>query len=78
MDAVCGILRFMAMGKVVQNSSRVHAGVNFCILFDALNFILHNISEFQFHGGLGSADIGDLVTEGKNLKILLSDRLRGP
>ena len=69
------------MGKVVQNSSRVHAGVNAGRAFASYsthNLTLHNISEFQFHGGLGSADIGDLVTEGKIRKILLSDRLRGP
>ena len=71
----------MAMGKVVQNSSRVHAGVNTGKAFayySTQNLILHNISKFQIHGGLGSADIGNLVTEGKILKIRLSDRLRGP
>ena len=55
------------MGKVVQNSSRVHAGVNARRAFayySTQNLILHNISEFQVIGGLGSADIGDLVTEG--------------
>ena len=69
------------MGKVVQNSSRVHAGVNTGRVFayySTQNLILHNISKFQFHGGLGSADIGDLVTEGKILKFCSSERLGGP
>ena len=67
------------MGKVVQNSSRVHAGVNAGRAYYSMqNLILHNTFKFPFHGGLGSADIGDLVTEGKILKIRLSDRLRGP
>ena len=58
----------MAMGKVVQNSSRVHAVVKagrivaYC---STQNLIFHNISKFQVNGDLGSADIGDLVTEGK-------------
>ena len=69
------------MGKVVQNSSRVHAGVNagrVSAYYSTQNLILHNISKFQVIGGLGSADIGDLVTGGKILKIHLFDRLRGP
>ena len=81
MDAVSGIVRFMAMGKVVQNSSRVHARVDggknlaYC---STHNSILHNIFKYQFDGGLGSADISDLVMEGKILKICSSRRLRGP
>ena len=69
------------MGKVVQNSSRVHAVVKagrtvaYC---STQNLIFHNISKFQVNGDLGSADIGDLVTGGKILKIRLSDRLGGP
>ena len=69
------------MGKVVQNSSSVHAGVNAGRAFayySTQNLILHNISEFQVIGGLNSADIGDLVTGGKIPKIRLSDRLMGP
>ena len=42
------------------------------------NLILHKIFKFQVNGDLGSADIGDLVTEGKILKFRLSERLGGP
>ena len=69
------------MGKVVQKSSRVHARVNAgrtSAHYSTQTLILYNIAEFQVIGGLGSADIGDLVTEGNILKIRLSDRLRGP
>ena len=51
------------MGKVVQNSSRVHAGVNAgrTAYYSTQNLIFRNISKFQVIGGLSSADIGDLV-----------------
>ena len=69
------------MGKVVQNSSRVHAVVKagrtvaYCW---TQNLILHKIAKFQVDGGFGSADISDLVTKGKILKFRLSERLGGP
>ena len=62
----------MAIGKVVQNSSRVHAVVKagrtaaYC---STQNLILHNIAKFQVDGDLGLADIRDLVTGGKIQKI---------
>ena len=64
------------MGKVVQNSSRVHAGINAgtnLIYYFMENLMLYNTSKLQADAGLGSANIGDLVTKGKILKFRLSN-----
>ena len=67
--------------ELVKNGSRVHAGISagtHVIYYFMENLILYNTSKFQVGGGLGSADIGDLVTEGKILKFQLSNRPLGP
>ena len=68
-------------GWALKNRSLVHVGINAgkkCKYDSVQNLMTHYTSKFQVDGGLGSADIGDLVTEGKILKFRLSERLGGP
>ena len=67
--------------EFVKNGSRVHAEINagtHLTYYLMENLILYNTSKFQVDGGLGSANIGDLVTKGKILKFRLSNRPLGP
>ena len=59
----------------------MHAGINAGthLIYNLMeNLMLYNTSKLQVGGGLGSANSGDLVTEGRIVKFRLSNRPLGP
>ena len=80
MDAVYGIFTFMTIGSTSKMALVCTQGLTQeqILYYLMQNLMLYNTSKLQVGGGLGSANIGDLVTKGKILKFRLSNRPLGP